>query len=235
MKTALVTGSARRLGRAMALRLASMGYNIALHYHTTHPGGLTAEIRSHGVRCVAMKCDLTGAGAAEDLLRHAREALPGLELLINNASVFERSTIGETSDDLLDAHLSLNLRAPYILSRDFARHAKKGQIINMIDANAVKNASAYGAYMLTKKGLLGLTEMAALEFAPCIRVNGIAPGLILPPEGEGDEYMERAAKRRVPLGRRGGVDDVLGAMEFLIGNEFITGQVLFVDGGEHLT
>jgi NAD(P)-dependent dehydrogenase (short-subunit alcohol dehydrogenase family) len=212
-----------------------MGYDIVLHYYNTEPGGLVDEIMAHGVRCEPLRCDLSDAGAAKDLVARAAEVLPGLELLVNNASIFERSSILDTTDGLLDAHLGINLRAPYVLSRDFARIARRGQIINMIDANVLKNTSAYGAYMLSKKGLLGLTAMAAREYAPSIRVNAIGPGLILPPEGQGDEYLEEAASKRVPLKKHGHVEDVLRAMEFLITNEFITGQVLFIDGGEHLT
>ncbi len=219
----------------MSLRLASMGYGIVLHHYNTEPGGLVDEILALGVRCEPLRCDLSDAEAARDLVARAAEALPGLELLVNNASIFERSPIMDTADGLLDAHLEINLRAPYVLSRDFARIARKGQIINMIDANVLKSNSAYGAYMISKKGLLGLTAMAAREFAPAIRVNAIGPGLILPPEGEGDEYLEEAAAKRVPLRKRGRVEDVLAAMEFLLTNEFITGQVLFIDGGEHLT
>ncbi len=235
MSSALVTGSARRLGRAMALRLASMGYDIALHYHTTGPGSVVEEIRAKGVRCEPIESDLSDRGATKDLLARAERALPGIEILINNASVFERSPIRDTPDELLDRHLEINLRAPYVLSREFARLRERGQIINMIDANALKNASAYGAYMLSKKGLLGLTAMAAREFAPGIRVNGIAPGIILPPPGQEEAYIEEAARKRVPLGRHGHVEDILRAMEFLITNDYITGQVLFIDGGEHLT
>ncbi len=235
MKSALITGSARRLGRAMALHLASMGYNIALHYHTTEPGNLPDEIRGLGVRCAKIQCALDDLKAASGLMERAAEAMPSIEILVNNASIFKRSPIGETDDALLNAHLSINLRAPYALSRDFSRIIGRGHIINMIDANVEKNTSAHGAYMLSKKGLLGLTSMAAQEFAPHIRVNAIAPGLILPPEGLGDEYLEEAAKKRVPLRRRGHTEDVLNALEFLVKSEFITGQVLFIDGGEHLT
>jgi len=235
MKSALITGGARRLGRAISLRLAVMGYDIALHYHDAAPQGLIEEIQGLGVKCEAIKSDLSEPKAASDLVRLAVEACPGLDVLINNAAIFERASIKETSDALLAEHIQLNLMAPYRLSRDFARLAGRGQIINIIDANAVKNNSAYGAYMLSKKGLFGLTAMTAREFAPKIRVNAIAPGLILPPAGEGEKYMEEAAERRVPLKRRGHTDDITDALEFLNGSEFITGQILYIDGGEHLT
>ncbi len=235
MRSALITGGARRLGRAMSLKLAGMGFNIALHYHETSPDELSREIRALDVRCEPIECDLSDTAAASNLIGLASASLPSLELLVNNAAIFERASLTDTSDALLDAHMRLNLMAPYRLSRDFSRICKKGQIINMIDANAVKSGTAYAAYQISKKGLFGLTEISAREFAPNIRVNAIAPGLILPPACEGDEYMERAAKKRVPLKKRGHIDDITGALEFLIKSEFITGQVLFIDGGEHLT
>lgn len=235
MKSALITGGARRLGRAISLKLAEMGYDIALHYHGAAPNSLIEEIRGLGVKCEPIKSDLSEPTAASDLVRLAVEACPGLNLLINNAAIFKRASILETTETFLSEHIQLNLLAPYRLSRDFGRLAGRGQIINIIDANAVKNNSAYGAYMLSKKGLFGLTAMAAREFAPKIRVNAIAPGLILAPAGEGDKYMEEAAARRVPLKRRGNTDDITKALKFLIESEFITGQILFIDGGEHLT
>lgn len=234
MKSALITGGARRLGRAMSLKLASMGYDIALHYHSSDPEAIAAEIRSKGVKCTPIRSDLSNSEAASELVALAKKNLPHLELLVNNASIFERASVLETTDALLDAHIELNLKTPYRLARDFARIAGKGRIINIIDANAVKNSSAYAAYLISKKGLLSLTTMTALEFAPHIRVNGIAPGLILPPPGEGEKYMEEAAVQRVPLKRQGRVEDITTALEYLINSEFITGQILYVDGGEHL-
>jgi len=234
MKTALVTGGARRIGKAISLKLAAMGYNIALHYHSSSPAMLVKEIQSLGVKCVPLRCDLSDGDAAASLVRRAAEELPPLELLVNSASIFERSHVAETSEDVLDSHIEINLKSPFRLSRDFSNIAQRGQIINIIDANAVKNNSPYAAYLISKKGLLGLTEMCALEFAPGLRVNAIAPGLILPPAGKGKEYMIEAAEKRVPLKHQGSLEDITRALEFLVKNEFITGQILFIDGGEHL-
>ncbi|MFQ5479960.1 MAG: SDR family oxidoreductase [Thermodesulfobacteriota bacterium] len=234
MKTALITGGARRLGEAMSIKLASLGYNIALHYHSSSPDGLVERIHSLGVKCLPQRYDLTDKDGASELVKEAAAKLPRLELLVNNAAIFERASFTETSEQLLEKHMELNLKAPYRLSRDFALTADRGQIINIIDANAVKNNSAYAAYIISKKGLMGLTTMTALEFAPAIRVNAIAPGLILPPPGEGEKYMKEAAEKRVPLKRQGKVGDITAALEFLLKNEFITGQILFIDGGEHL-
>ncbi|MFQ5428421.1 MAG: SDR family oxidoreductase [Thermodesulfobacteriota bacterium] len=233
-KAALITGGARRLGKAMSLELASMGYDIALHYYRSDPEAVVEEIRSKGVKCLPIRSNLGDSEAASELVSDAQQHLPCLELLINNASLFERAPAMETTDELLDAHIELNLKTPYRLSRDFARLTGEGQIINIIDANALSNRTAYAAYLISKKGLLSLTTMTALEFAPRIRVNGIAPGLILPPPGQGQEYMKEAARKRVPLKRQGRVEDVTRALEYLINNDFITGQILFVDGGEHL-
>ena len=124
-------------------------------------------------------------------------------------------------------------KAPFILSSEFYRICKKGQIINFLDTNIVKNKTSHVAYLLTKKNLADLTKLAAIEFAPDIRVNGIAPGLILPPKKETTEYLDRMAKN-IPLKRRGGESYITRSIKFLLENDFLTGQFLFNDGGEHL-
>lgn len=233
--TALVTGAAKRIGKAVALHLASLGYDIALHYSSSQSEAKrTAEqIRQEGRDCELFCCDLADTYAVQHLIADACKAFPNLNLLINCASIFEKSTLKEDDVQALDRHYEINLRAPYILMGEFARRCKRGQIINFLDTHITQNKLTHVAYLLSKKALADLTQMAALELAPDIRVNGIAPGLILPPHGQKDRYLDRLAKS-VPLKRKGSVKDITAAVQFLIENDFLTGQTIFADGGEHL-
>ena len=232
---ALVTGGARRIGRAVCLALAGMGYDIALHCNRS---GVEAEktadqVRSLGAKCEIFHADLSRREETLALAGQVKKAFPRLSVLVNNASIFRRGPIRETTDSFLDEHLEVNFIAPFLLTRDFAACTEKGMVINLLDTRIAAAGSVYAAYSLSKKLLAEFTRMAALEFAPSIRVNGVAPGLILEPEGEGPEYLERLA-RKTPLGRPGSVEAVTGAVRWLVENDFVTGQVLFVDGGEGL-
>ncbi|MFQ5441160.1 MAG: SDR family oxidoreductase [Thermodesulfobacteriota bacterium] len=233
MKTALVTGGAKRIGRAISLGLASMGYDIALHYSATDPAEIVSEIRENGVQCEPFQCDLSSEKEVLGLMGRVKELLPGLCLLVNNASIFERSTIRDTEAEDFDRHLAVNFKAPYFLSRDFQRCFGKGHIINIIDSKVIKNTSPYAAYLLSKKALKDFTFMAAKEFAPEIRVNAVAPGLILPPAGSNRDYLEKRAET-IPLLKTGKPADIFNAVRFFIENDFITGQILYIDGGESL-
>ena len=234
-KAALVTGGARRIGREIALSLAGEGWDVVLHYNSSRDdAGRTAEeVRARGVSCELIGCDLADSRRMLELLPAALELAPGLELLVNNASIFERSPIAETEVGLFDSHVAVNLRAPFFLLRDFARLSARGQVLNLLDTRIVRDESAYAAYTLTKKALAGLTRMAAREFAPGIRVNAVAPGLIFPPEGGSREQFERMAAR-IPLECRGHPQQVARAAMFLVNSDFVTGEVIHVDGGEHL-
>jgi NAD(P)-dependent dehydrogenase (short-subunit alcohol dehydrogenase family) len=215
--------------------LASLGYDIAVHYNSSKDEARkTADyIKSKDVACELFKADLSYEKDILELVPKAVKKFPGLNLLVNNASVFMRSHIRETSFQLMDRHFNVNFKAPYLLSRDFSANVKNGNIINILDTKAAKDRSIYAAYVLSKKALLEFTRMAALEFAPDIRVNGIAPGLILPPEGENDDYLDNLAKK-IPLAKKGSVNNVTQSIRLLIDNDFLTGQVIYCDGGEHL-
>ncbi len=234
-KAALVTGGARRIGREIALSLADEGWDVVLHYNCSREEAESTadEIRGRGVSCQLAGCDLADSNRMLELLPAALELAPGLELLVNNASIFERSLIAETELDFYDTHMALNIRAPFFLTRDFARLCGHGQVLNLLDTRIVRNEPAYAAYALGKKSLAEFTRMAAREFAPNIRVNAIAPGLILPPSGSGREQFERMAAR-IPLQRHGNPGEIARAVMYLIDSEFVTGQIIHVDGGEHL-
>jgi NAD(P)-dependent dehydrogenase (short-subunit alcohol dehydrogenase family) len=230
---ALITGGARRVGREIALMLASIGYDVALHHNATAPAGAVEEILAKGVGCEAFKADLSIARDVEALVPAVLERFKNLSVLVNNASIFERASIEETSIELLDRHLGINLKAPFMLSRDFKRLVGSGSIINVTDASVGANSSAYAAYLLSKKALGDFTRMAAREFGPAMRVNAVAPGLILEPPGESGAYLDRLAAK-TPLKRRGHPSDVASAVKFLLENDYITGETIMVDGGRSL-
>ncbi len=228
-----MTGGSKRIGADIARTLAERGLDIALHYNSTPPDSLVEEIREKGVRCSAYRADFTVSKDVTSLMEKVRGEFPGLDILINNASIFERASIKDTDEEFFQRHFDINFKAPFLLSRDFARVTGKGQIINIADTRVVRAGTTYAAYLLSKKALSEFTRMAAVEFAPGIRVNAIAPGLILPPDGEGEAYMETLAAK-LPLKRRGDTIDVIRAVNYVMDSEFVTGEILFIDGGEHL-
>ncbi len=233
--TALITGGAKRIGRAVALALADRGFDIALHYGRSEDAAREAagEIEARGRRCRLFQCNLADFGEVRGLVPAVTKTCPDLSLLVNNASLFERARLAETDEDLYDRQFAVNLKAPFFLSRDFARHAGAGQIINLVDQRITRSAPAHMAYTLTKKALAAFTEMAARDLAPEIRVNGVCPGLILPPPGKTASHLSPLVER-VPLRRRGSVDDIVATVLYLVESEYVTGQLLFVDGGEHI-
>lgn len=230
-----MTGGAVRIGRAIALELARLGFDIALHCATSRQaaGTTAAEISALGRRCAVYACDLSDLDAVIALSEQVGQAHSDWSLLVNNASIFEPGRLRETHPDLYDRLFAINLRAPFFLSRDFARHRGRGQIINILDTKVARLPVNHFAYTLTKKALAEMTRMAARELAPHIRVNAVCPGLVLPPPGEDETYLRRMAPH-VPLQRRGFPEEIAAAVRFLVENEFITGEILFVDGGEHL-
>lgn len=233
--TALITGGAKRIGRAVALSLAGRGNNIALHYHSSQDEAesAAASIRSKGVECELFQCDLSDPEDVATLIPKVFDRFSDCSLLINNASIFQRARLMETDEALFDRHFNTNFRAPFFLSRDFARRCRKGHIINILDTKVSRTLVEYFAYTLTKKALYELTCMAAKELGPSIRVNGVSPGLILPSVYLSPEEFKRMGEG-VPLKTTGNPESVVSAIHFLIDNTFITGECIFVDGGEHL-
>ncbi len=234
-KVALVTGGARRIGEAVCRALARRGYSIALHYKTSGAAAEQTAKRIHkdGSVCATFSCDLADARATEDLVPSVIEEFGRLDVLVNSASIFEKSALAEGGLDVWDRHFAVNLKAPYILMRSFAHYAKQGSIVNILDTHVSRNKTAHAAYLLSKKTLGELTRMAAVEFAPRVRVNAVAPGIILPPGSQTDGYLDRLA-RQIPLQRKGKVENIAHAVLFLLENDYVTGQIIYADGGEHL-
>ena len=234
-KAALITGGAQRIGQGITFKLSSLGYKIALHYNRSKNEAqrTAAEIKHRGGTCQLFQCDLEDGNATQQLIERVQKSFPNLNLLINNASIFEPSGLTKESIQHLNRHFAINFFAPYILTCSFAALCKKGHIINILDTNIVKNKTAHTTYLLSKKSLYELTKLAAVSLAPHIRVNAIAPGLIFPPEGKGGWYLQQRAKS-IPLKRKGSLPAITQAVQFLIENDYLTGQTIFVAGGEHL-
>jgi NAD(P)-dependent dehydrogenase (short-subunit alcohol dehydrogenase family) len=176
---------------------------------------------------------LSDQGQTASLIPNVLKVFPGIDVLINNASIFELSALTPASLASLNRHFSVNFIAPYILTSQFAQKCKHGQIINMLDTHIVNNKTQYTTYLLSKKALCELTKMSALELAPDIRVNAIAPGLIFPPENTRPGYLQKLAEK-IPLKKAGQAGQIAQSIEFLLNNPYVTGQVIFNDGGEHL-
>jgi pteridine reductase len=233
--TILITGAAKRIGRALALRLSRAGYDIALHCHGSlkEANVLAGAIRKAGRKAHVFSCDLADQDALRHLIPDVKRSCPQLNGLINNASLFKPSKISAPSLKAFQEHFNVNLTAPYILIKQFASYCARGSIINILDTHINASKTMHADYLLSKKALAALGELSAAELAPNIRVNAIAPGLILAPEGKSQGYLNRRAKS-IPLKRKGSPEDIAQAALFLLENEFITGQTIFVDGGEHL-
>lgn len=233
--TVLITGAARRIGRHLALDLARSGWHIALHYHGSKAEAESAAeaIRALGVTCTLFACDLGDTSDLTGFIDRVADACPTLDTLINSASIFHRAHLLETPDDLLDRQWAINFRAPFVLIRDFARRVRKGNVINLLDTKITRDHTPYCAYSITKKALHDLTRLAASELGPDIRVNGVAPGLILPSADLSDADFQRMAEK-LPLKRPGSPEKIAQAVRFLLDHDYITGQCLLVDGGEHL-
>ncbi len=233
-KAALVTGGATRIGRFFALHLARQGYDIALHYHhSSEQAAHVAEaIRDLGQSCECLPCDFR-QGDVEALISRAKAHFPALCVLVNCASAYAAAAITETSETLLQEQFAVNLFAPFRLTRGFANEIGEGDIVNILDNKIAFNQPAYAAYLLAKQSLGELTRMAALELAPRIRVNAIAPGVVLPAAVRSDDYLSWR-RDGIPLARQGELEELGQALDYLLTNRFVTGQALFVDGGESL-
>ena len=238
--TALITGGAKRLGRAMALALAAQGYDIALHYNQseTEARELATALEKFGAQVHLFSADLRDMQAVKQLVPQvAAAATAPLNVLINNASAFFPKAFEDTDEALLDLFFDLHLKAPFLLTQAFAQHCaqaeQKGNVINLTDIHIQKNPVNYMAYILSKKSLSDFTALAAKALGPQVRVNAIAPGHILKPV-EGNEDQSDRAREKAPMRRTGNVEDITQALLSLLENSYLTGQTLWVDGGLRL-
>jgi pteridine reductase len=235
-KTALITGSAKRIGRACALKLAREGTDILIHYNTSEDEAeeLARVIRMNGQKAWAIQQDLSYPESGEELMSKALSITKNIDYLVNSASLFPESTYKDVKESDFGANIQVNALSPFFLSRAFARESRSGEcIINFLDTRILDNDKQHLAYHISKRILFSLTRILSEELAPSIRVNAVAPGLVIPPPGESYEYLKKRIHTN-PLNKIGTLDQVSESMLFLIKNTFITGQVLFVDGGRHL-
>jgi pteridine reductase len=234
-KIVLVTGGARRLGRAVALSFARSGMDLVIHHHRSEREALrlVQELQGMGARAWALQADLTEEAACVNLVEETVRQAGGLDVLINNMATYRESRLLTVSPEALVADAQVNAYAPVVLARNAAKRGACESIINMLDCRMIDYDRRHVSYHLSKQMLYHLTRMLALELAPAVRVNGVAPGLILPPPGEGPEYLEERRKFN-PLRGVGSAEAVVDAVHLLVSGDFITGQVVFVDGGRHL-
>lgn len=240
-KVAIVTGGAVRIGRALSIALANAGMQVCLHYGSSERD---AEQTAHTIQqaggvAVTVQADLSDPPqAAETIVSAALAAFGQVDVLINNASIFEAGSLAELTTDAWQRHQSINLTAPTFLCQQFAaavsrRAEATGATINIADWRALKPQPGYLAYTISKAGIVALTQILAQELAPQIRVNAIAPGAILPPPGAPGDHEERLAEI-IPIGRTGSPQEITEAALFLLRSDFITGEVLHVTGGQQL-
>ena len=233
---ALVTGGAQRIGAFINQRLAGAGFNIVLHYRRSQneAQALKQQLEQLGSQVVLWQADLAEPETLSPAFENLREQVGQLDLLINNASIFEQGTLLDSPLAQIRSHMDVHLTSPWLLIQEMVKYSagQGGQIINILDANLAHRYTGKSAYFIAKKALETLTELAAIECAPKVRVNAIAPGFVLEAiddAGGGHEEKDiNLLQRKVPL------DDLYSAIEFLQNNRSITGQTINIDGGSHL-
>jgi pteridine reductase len=250
-KVAIVTGGAVRLGRALALALAEQGARLVIHYGSSAgPAQETmTEIKAMGSDALAVQADFSQSGQAPSIVERAVAHFGQVDILVNSAAIFEPGKWDDTTEANWDRHFAINLKSPFFLSQAFAKHvgperargagqshspsARTGHIVNIADWRGVRPGIGHVAYTLTKAGLIAMTKSLALALAPNIQVNAIAPGMILPPPGKDPSYLERHASQ-IPAQRVGSPQEIAQALLFLLRSDFVTGELIFVTGGQHL-
>ncbi len=237
-KAALVTGGAQRIGRTLALTLAEEGFAVAVHHHRSRAAAenLVEAIRNKGGTAVALAADLGDERAVKMLLPLAERALGPIGCLINNAAVFVDDTVETVTRESWDLHLAVNLRAPFVLIQDLAARLPAGAggaVVNMLDQRVWSLTPYFLSYTLSKAGLWTLTQTMALALAPRIRVNGIGPGPALPSPRQSPEQFARQCAM-MPLRRGTSPQEIAAAMRFILSAPAMTGQMIALDGGQHL-
>lgn len=237
-RAALITGAARRIGRAIAHHLARSGWAVALHYHESAGDAeqLAAEIRSSGGTASILKADLADEAQVEGLVARAGDAIGPLGCLINNASTFDYDSVASATRASWDRHMEANLRAPFLLSQQFSRHVPQeghGVIINLIDQRVWNLTPHFVTYTVSKAGLWTLTRTLAMALAPRIRVNAIGPGPTLPSIHQTEQqFADQCA--RTPLHRGTSPAEIAACVGFILSSPSMTGQMIALDGGQHL-
>jgi len=237
-RVALVTGGAKRIGRAIALTLAAHGWDVAVHFRTSRKeaDAVVAEIKGHGRRAAAVGADLCREDEVATLVARTAQALGPLTCLVNNASVFEKDEALTATRQSWDRHVEANMRAPFVLMQDFARQLPadaQGEIVNVLDERVWNLTPHFVSYTVSKAGLWALTRTMALALAPRIRVNAVGPGPTLPSPRQTEEQFRRQTDQ-LPLRRGTTPDEIAHAVKFILESPAMTGQMIALDGGQHL-
>ena len=238
-RVALVTGAARRIGAVIARRLHAAGYDVALHARRSRAelAALIEELeRTRASSTLALEADLGDAGVLPDLVNASVARFGRLDALVNNAAAFYPTPVGTATTAQWDKLLGTNARAPFFLAQAAAPHlaATNGAIVNIVDIYAEQPLAGHAIYSMSKAALAAMTKALARDLAPDVRVNGVAPGAILWPDAGKSEAAQQALIERTPLKRTGSPDDIAGAVLWLLGAQFVTGEIVRVDGGRHL-
>ena len=237
-KVSLVTGAGRRIGRALALALGDTDCRVAVHYNRSEQDAneTASLIKAMGKEAITVKADLEDPTQVEALAAHVNEQLGPIEIMVNNASVFDKAGLKEVSAEELDRHFAINVRAPFLLAKSMNEQlatGSPGKILNLNDWRKARPTRF--AYGVTKSALSGLTRTLALSMAPNVQVNEIALGAILPPSDIPiDRPRDEITIKLGPADRMGSLNEVADAMMMLIKNDFITGETINVDGGRHI-
>jgi NAD(P)-dependent dehydrogenase (short-subunit alcohol dehydrogenase family) len=235
-KAALITGSARRIGRAIAAHLAREGWDIGIHYNTSREEAqsLADDVKAAGVDCRLYPANLNDPATADPLAKACLADFPHTRLLVNSASIFKKDTVATLNPALWDEHLRINALAPILLTRAFHRFCPQQHcVINMLDQKVANATPDFFSYTISKLALHNATRMLAMSLWPKTRVNGIAPGLVLR-SGDQTEEQFKAVHSRTPLGIGPSLQEICQAVVLLADTPSITGQVITIDGGRHL-
>lgn len=238
-RVALVTGAARRIGAVIARRLHAAGFDVALHARRSRAAldALVEELeRARASSTLALEADLGDVAVLADLVNACVERFGRLDALVNNAAAFYPTPIGTATPAQWDELLGTNARAPFFLAQAAAPHlaAASGAIVNIVDIYAEQPLASHPIYSMSKAALAAMTKALARDLAPHVRVNGVAPGAILWPDSGKSDAAQQAVIERTPLRRTGSPDDIAGAVLWLLDAEFVTGEIVRVDGGRHL-
>ncbi|UCH48582.1 MAG: SDR family oxidoreductase [Betaproteobacteria bacterium] len=237
-RAALVTGSARRIGKAIATGLAADGWNVAVHYNRSADEALQLvdELQSLGVKAAAVQCNLADCAAVSGLIADCARQIGPLSCLVNNASLFEYDDPAGFEPAIWDKHSAINLRAPLVLAREFAAQVPAqtvGCVVNMLDQKVFNLNPDFFSYTLTRVAMESATRMLAMSLAPRVRVCGIAPGITLVSGDQTQAGFERA-HTHAPLGHSSDTEDIVEAVRYVVRAKSVTGDTLIVDGGQHL-
>jgi len=236
-RTALVTGGARRIGRAISLGLAEAGFDVLVNYNASasEADEVVGRIEDLGQRAVSVQGDVSNSEDVEEVARVLRDRFGRLDLLVNNASLFQPRRLMEVEEAEWDRVMAVNLKAPFLMLKATADllQEREGSVVNLVDLSAMQPWVEYAHHGVSKAGLLHLTRVMARAMAPRVRVNAIAPGSVLPPDDADEETRERSRKAAA-LGKLGTPEDVVRTVLFLHRSPFITGEVVVVDGGRML-